>query len=242
MKIGIDIGGSGIKGAVVDIGGGELVTDRIRIDTPEPATPDAMIAVVTEIARQLDRDLPIGVGFPAVIQHGVSLTANNISDQWIGVNVAQRIGDALGRPVKVVNDADVAGLAEVRFGAARGIDGVVIVLTFGTGVGSALIVDGELVPNLELGQLEFDGVIPAERLVSAKARKERGLDWSTWADDVARYLDLIQSVFTPDLMIFGGGAAKFWSELSGKLADDRPLVRAALSNHAGVVGAALVAR
>jgi polyphosphate glucokinase len=242
LKIGIDIGGSGIKGAVVDISDGELVSDRFRIETPEPATPEAVTEVVVEVVSQLDTDIPIGIGFPSVIQHGVSLSANNISKKWIGVNVEDRISEAVGRRVRVVNDADVAGLAEVRFGAARGIDGVVIVLTFGTGVGSALIVDGELVPNLELGQLEFDGVIPGEQLVSAKARKTRGMDWLTWADEVARYLDLVQAVFTPDLMILGGGAAKYWTEFNEKLTEDRPLVRAALSNNAGVVGAALVAR
>lgn len=219
-----------------------MVSDRIRIETPEPATPDAVTEVVVEVVTQLDADMAIGIGFPSVIQHGVSLSANNISKKWIGVNVEDRISEAVGRRVRVVNDADVAGLAEVRFGAAQGIDGVVIVLTFGTGVGSALIVDGELVPNLELGQLEFDGVIPGERVVSAKARKTRGLDWMTWAEDVSRYLDLVQAVFTPDLMILGGGAAKYWTEFNEKLTADRPIVRAALSNNAGVVGAALVAR
>ncbi len=239
-KIGVDIGGSGIKAAVVDIHDGELLTDRIRIETPEPATPDAVTSVVVEIVDLLDSDAHVGVGFPSVIQHGVALSANNIDQAWIGVNVQKNLSDALSRQVKVVNDADAAGLAEVRFGAAKGIDGVVIVLTFGTGVGSALIVDGKLVPNLELGQLEFDGVIPGEKLVSAKARKTRGLEWSEWADDVNRYLDLVESVFTPDLMILGGGAAKYWEEFESTIAPGRSIVPAELSNDAGVVGAALV--
>lgn len=241
LKVGVDIGGSGIKAAVVDVHNGELLTDRIRIETPEPATPESVTSVVVDIVNQLDSDGPVGVGFPAVIQHGVALSANNIDRAWIGVDVQQNLGDALSRQVKVVNDADAAGLAEVRFGAAKGIDGVVIVLTFGTGVGSALIVDGKLVPNLELGQLEFDGVIPGEKLVSAKARKTRGLEWGEWAADVSRYLDLVESVFTPDLMILGGGAAKFWDEFEAEIAPGRSIVPAVLSNNAGVVGAALVA-
>lgn len=241
LKIGVDIGGSGIKAAVVATLEGELASERVRIDTPEPATPAAVATVVGDVVAQLDADYSIGVGFPSVIQNGVALTANNIDSGWIGINVKEKLGNVLGRPVRVVNDADAAGLAEVRFGAAKGVEGVVLVLTFGTGVGSALIVDGELVPNLELGQLEFDGVIPGEKLVSAKARKSRGLDWAEWADDVARYLDQIQAVFTPDLMIVGGGAAKFWDEFDQKLIKGRPIVRAVLSNHAGVVGAALIA-
>ena len=242
IKIGVDIGGSGIKAGLVSVEDGELVSDRLRIETPEPATPDSVTAVVVDLVDQLGSDVAIGVGFPAVIQHGVASSANNIDRKWVGVNVEDRLGDALGKPVTVVNDADAAGVAEVRFGAARGVSGVVIVLTFGTGVGSALIVDGKLVPNLELGQLEFDGVIPGEKLVSAKARKTRGLGWGEWADDVARYLDLVQSVFTPDLMILGGGAAKFWNEFEQKVSAGRKIVPAVLSNDAGVVGAALIAR
>jgi polyphosphate glucokinase len=241
LKIGVDVGGSGIKAAVVDIHEGELVTDRIRVETPEPATPEAVTGVVVDVVRQLGSDASIGVGFPSVIQHGVALTANNIDQSWIGVHVQQNLSAALGRDVRVVNDADAAGVAEVRFGAAKDIGGVVIVLTFGTGVGSALIVDGQLVPNLELGQMEFDGVIPGERMVSAKARKTRGLEWSEWAGHVDRYLAIVESVFTPDLMILGGGAAKFWDEFADRIAGGRSIVPAVLSNDAGVVGAALIA-
>lgn len=242
LRIGIDIGGSGIKGAVVDVDSGTLVSDRLRVDTPEPSHVAAVARVTAAIIEDLESpDLAIGVGFPAVIRSGTATTANNIEPEWIGASVSDAILDALGRPVTVMNDADVAGLAEVRFGAAKGVGGTVIVLTFGTGIGSALIVDGDLVPNVELGQIEYRGVIPAESIVSAKARKTRGLTWDEWGREIADYIGKVSDVINPNLVILGGGAVRKWDLFSAEIPSELNVVRAELSINAGIIGAALIA-
>jgi polyphosphate glucokinase len=241
LKIGIDIGGTGIKGAIVDTDKGVLVSDRIRESTPQLSSPQQVGEVVRSVVAELECDGLIGVGFPSVVVDGLVSTANNIDDSWIGANARDLLEDALDRDVVVLNDADAAAIAEWRFGSAHGRNGKVLVLTFGTGIGSGLIVDGVLVPNMELGQLELEGVRPAEQRFSARAREDRGLAWDEWGTDVGRYLEMVMAIINPDLVVFGGGAAKEWDEFAHQLPKDMPILRAELMNNAGIVGAALVA-
>ncbi len=241
IYLGIDVGGSGIKSALVDVSDGSMLTERERIDTPQPATPDAIVGVIRELVDGFDYDGPVGVGFPSVIRNGVVETANNIDATCIGTRIEEVIFEAVGRPVSVVNDADAAALAEARFGAARDIAGMVLTITFGTGIGSGLLVDGKLVPNLELGQIEFEGHVPAESYFSAKSRRAENLDWDQWGGRANRYLKHVDMVFSPDLMVIGGGLVKHWEEWQHTLDPSLPLVPAAMGNSAGLVGAALVA-
>jgi polyphosphate glucokinase len=241
-RIGVDVGGSGVKAGVVDIEAGKLISDRLRVDTPEPSTPSAVVAAVKELVDQLEAPGPIGVGFPTVIRQGWVYTANNIDRSWIGVNAREMFEDAIGREIRLINDADAAGLAESRFGAAKGVGGVVLILTFGTGIGSALLLDGTLVPNLEAGQLELNGVRPAERKYSAKARRKENLSWDQWGERAREYIILVNEVFNPDLIVIGGGVSKFWDEFASHVSfDDIPTIRAALANNAGIIGAAVTA-
>jgi len=237
---GIDIGGSGIKGAVVDTSTGELVTERRRVETPARSTPAAVSTVVTELVRQAGWTGLVGATFPAVIKHGVALSAANVDKSWIGTDADAVFTQATGLDVIVLNDADAAGLAEVRFGAARGVDGVVILLTFGTGIGSALFVDGRLVPNSELGHLEVDGH-DAEHRAAASAREREDLSWSAWAARVHRYLRRVEGLFSPDLIVVGGGVSKKAEKWVPLLDLRTPVMPALLENDAGIVGAALAA-
>ena len=206
LAFGIDIGGSGMKAAVVDLATGDLVTDRYRIDTPQPATPEAMAEVVVELVRHHDWKGSVGCAFPAVVRNGVVGSAANIDESWLDVDADKIFTDALGVGVHMINDADAAGLAEVRYGVAAGRKGVVMMLTFGTGIGSGLFIDGILVPNTELGHLELDGH-DAEKKAAASARKRDDISWSEWGDRVERYLRHVQAVFSPDLFVIGGGAS-----------------------------------
>ena len=236
---GIDVGGSGIKGAPVDTATGELARERERIPTPQPSTPQA----VAETVAQLLQDAPpgrIGVTLPSVVVDGTALTAANIDLAWVGTDVRALLREATGREALVVNDADAAGLAEVRFGAARGASGTVLVLTFGTGIGSALFRDGLLVPNTELGHLELDGA-DAETRASDAARKREDLSWLAWAERVQRYLAHVDLLLRPDLVVLGGGVSKKAEHWLHLLDVRPPLVPAALKNDAGIVGAALLA-
>lgn len=242
IYLGIDVGGSGIKSALVDVSDGSLVTERARIDTPQPATPEACSSALREMVKTYDYEGPIGVGFPAVIRRGMVETANNIDPSWIGQKVEDLFGTTTGHEVIVINDADAAALAEAQWGAAKGVDGVVLIITFGTGIGSGLLVDGQLVPNLELGQIELDGHAPAEDFFSAKVRKRDDLSWEEWGDRVNRYLTHVNQVFSPDLMVFGGGLTRHWDHFADRFAPALPVVPAALRNNAGLVGAALIAR
>jgi polyphosphate glucokinase len=237
--LGIDIGGSGIKSALVDPVDGSLKTERLRVDTPQPATPDACAAALTAQVAEYDYDGPIGIGFPSVIENGTVLTANNIHDSWIGQQVVEFFGAATGHEVVVLNDADAAALAEAAFGAAAGVGGLVLTITFGTGIGSGLLVDGKLVPNLELGQIELEGHVPAESYFAAKARRRDDLDWDEWGARANRYLRHVDAVFNPDLIVVGGGLTKHWDSYSHVFDDDLPLVPAKMGNNAGIVGAAL---
>lgn len=240
--LGFDIGGSGIKCAPVDVTSGELVAERIRIETPQPSTPRAMADAVRSLEDEFETIGPVGIGFPSVVQqNGRVDTAMNIDASWVGVNGKDLFAEALQRDVVMLNDADAAGLAEFEFGAAVGVVGTVIVLTFGTGIGSALAVDGVIAPNVELGVLELDGHRPAERHFSAKARRREGLEWDEWTSRANRYLSHIHRTLAPDLIVVGGGISKHWDKYSGYFDDHLPLVPATLGNNAGLIGAALAA-
>ncbi len=242
VAFGVDIGGSGIKGAPVDLTTGELSADRVRISTPQPSTPAAVAATVAQVVDRfgLDHHVPVGVTFPAVVQHGVARSAANVDPSWIGTDVAQVVGAATGRTVHVVNDADAAGYAEVVYGAARREHGVVLVVTLGTGIGSALVVDRHLVPNTELGHLEIDG-LDAESHAADSARERENLDWATWAARLQRYFDVVERLFSPDLIVVGGGVSKKHRLFLPLLDLRAPIVPAALRNAAGIVGAARLA-
>ena len=205
--LGIDIGGTGMKAAVVDLDTGALIADRYRIDTPQPATPDAMAMVVRQLIEHFEWTGSVGCGFPAVVRNGVVGSAANIDESWIHVDADALFSRTTGLDVHMINDADAAGVAEMHFGAGRGRDGVVMMLTFGTGIGSGLFIDGTLVPNTELGHLELDGV-DAEHRAAASARDRNGWSWKEWAERVQNYLRHVERLFSPDLFIVGGGASK----------------------------------
>lgn len=247
IGFGIDIGGTGMKAAPVDLATGELIGPRVRFDTPQPATPDAMAPVVAQLVSTFEYDGPIGIALPSVVRSGVVYSAANIDPSWIGVDAVTLFGGLApmtGRRIVVVNDADAAGVAEVRLGAGRDRSGVVLMLTFGTGIGSGLFVDGHLVPNTELGHIEIDGA-DGELHAAASARRREGLTWEQWAARVGRYLDVVIGLFSPDLIIIGGGAAKkstkWFPHLRVDTSRGTEIVVAALTNNAGIVGAALLA-
>lgn len=240
---GIDIGGSGIKGCPVDLDAGAFLAERIRTPTPTPSTPAAVAAVVADIIARFGDDAgtgPVGVTFPAVIQHGVARTAANVDKSWIGTDVDALLREALGRPVRVLNDADAAGYAETRFGAAKGVDGTVFMATLGTGIGTALIVDGVLVPNTELGHLEVDGK-DAETKAADSARERDGLSWPQWAKRLTRYFQEIEKLVWPDLIVVGGGVSKKADKFLPLLELRTPIVPSQLRNDGGIIGAALLA-
>jgi polyphosphate glucokinase len=239
QAFGIDIGGTGIKGAVVDVGSGELATERQRIKTPHPATPEAVARCVAQLVSEAGWHGDIGATFPAVIKHGVAQSAANVDPSWIGTDVDRVFTDAVGGgEVIVLNDADAAGIAEARFGAAKGVNGVVIMLTFGTGIGSALLMDGVLVPNTELGHLELDGH-DAESRAAASVRDEHGMSYKEWAHRVNHYMQHVERLFTPDLFVVGGGVSKNADKWVPLLDLNTPVEPAQLLNNAGIVGAAI---
>ena len=235
---GVDVGGSGIKGAPVDVEKGHLLTDRLRIPTPKPATPDAVFTTIEEILDQSEWDGPLGVCIPAVVVNGVAKTAANIDAAWIGTDAASLLEKRCGRPVTVINDADAAGLAEMRFGAGRGIDGVVLILTLGTGVGSALFVDGTLVPNTELGHIHYKRRV-AERSVAARLVEDEDMELKRWTKRLNGYLGMIHRAFFPSRIILGGGISKEFDVWGEWLDVPCEVVPAQLRNQAGIVGAAL---
>jgi polyphosphate glucokinase len=238
---GVDIGGSGIKGAPVDLDQGELTQERYKVLTPHPATPDAVADGVKEVVDHFGWTGPVGITFPGVVTGGSTIrTAANVDKRWIDTDALALLGERLGGlPVTVLNDADAAGVAEMRFGQGRDRKGTVIMLTFGTGIGSALFVDGALVPNTELGHLELHGH-DAEKRASTKAKEDNDLTWEHWASRVQKYLAHVEMLFSPDLFIIGGGvsrkAHKFLPLIEGIKAE---MVPAALQNNAGIVGAAM---
>jgi polyphosphate glucokinase len=237
---GIDIGGSGIKSAVVDTLTGELLTKRIRIPTPDPSTPGNVAEVVVKSIRQADWTGAVGATFPAVIKDGVARSAANVDRSWKGTDVSAAFSEATGLTVVVLNDADAAGLAEVRFGAAQGVRGVVILLTFGTGIGSALFLDGSLVPNCELGHLELHGH-DAETRAAASVKENQKMSYKQWAKHVQEYMSHVEGLFSPDLFIVGGGVSKDSEKWVPLLDLQTPIRPAQLLNNAGIVGAAMAA-
>jgi polyphosphate glucokinase len=256
LAIGIDFGGSGIKGAVVDTRTGQLIGDRIRIPTPQPSVPREVVAVMDSLVKRLlepwvaegggslaaadAAGLPVGVGIPGVTRGGTVLTAANIDSGWIGFQAEREMGLAMGRTVAIGNDADVAGLAELRFGSGRRQRGTIIVLTIGTGIGSAIFADGRLLPNTEVGHLEMKGK-DAEERVAESARDRLNLGWKEWAGGFDDYLHLLERLFWPDLFILGGGASKRSDNYMQYLTVKTPVVIATLKNNAGIVGGALIA-
>lgn len=238
--LGVDIGGTGIKAAVVDVATGALLTPRQRVLTPQPATPEAISIAVARLVQSFGWHGPVGCGLPAVVKDGIVRTASNIAPEWIGCDGRQRLQEALGRPVALLNDADAAGIAEMRFGAGRGRDGVVLMLTVGTGIGTALFVNGALLPNTELGHIEIRGK-DAERRASEAARKRKGLSFTAWAPLFDEYLNRVIALLWPDLIIVGGGASKAFDEFGPLLSAPVEVVPAHLRNEAGMIGAALYA-
>jgi polyphosphate glucokinase len=241
LPFGIDFGGSGIKGAPVDLTRGDLVGERARIDTPQPATPDAVARVFVELLGCFDdSDGPVGVTVPGVVKHGVVHSAANIDKHWIGEDADKLFTGATGRDVHVVNDADAAGLAEVRYGAAKGRQGLVIVTTLGTGIGSALVYDGVLVPNSELGHLEIDGH-DAETRAASSIKEREDLSWEDWAKRLTTYYRKLEELFSPELFVVGGGVSKKADKFLPLIDIETEIIPATLLNEAGIVGAALYA-
>ncbi|MFD3518025.1 polyphosphate--glucose phosphotransferase [Streptomyces sp. NPDC058657] len=238
---GVDIGGSGIKGAPVDLERGDLAEPRHKVLTPHPATPESVIDGVKEVVDHFGWSGPVGITFPGVVTDGVTRTAANVDKGWVDLDARALLAERLGRPVTVLNDADAAGVAEMTFGAGAGRDGTVFLLTFGTGIGSALFLDGKLVPNTELGHLELHGH-DAEKHASTKAKEDEDLSWEHWAKRVTKYLKHVEMLFSPSLFIIGGGvsrkAEKFLPLIEGVRAE---IVPAQLQNNAGIVGAAMAA-
>lgn len=239
VAAGIDIGGSGVKGALVDLVTGEIASDHVCISTPKPATPDAVADVVRQVVEALGvtAQIPVGVAFPAPIIHGVVPFIANLDPAWAGVNVHELMEKHLGRPITALNDADAAGLAEVAYGAAKGVTGLVIVTTQGTGIGSAMIMDGTLIPNTELGHLEIDG-FDAEKRASAGQKTLQDLSWEEWAERLQRYYSHVEMLFAPDLFVVGGGVSQNHDKFMPLLNLKTPMVPAELFNTAGIVGAA----
>ncbi|GAA2674638.1 MULTISPECIES: polyphosphate--glucose phosphotransferase [Actinosynnema] len=240
---GVDIGGSGIKGGLVDLEMGALDGERLRIATPQPSTPDAVADVVAEIVEKFGWDGPVGITLPCVVKRGVALSAANVDKGWIDTDAQALFARRLGRAadqVVVLNDADAAGVAEMEFGAGKGKDGLVVLLTFGTGIGSAVFLDGELVPNTEFGHLEVDGH-DAEKRAAASVKEDKGLSWAEWTPRVSRYVNVLENLIWPDLVIAGGGVSKKAEKWLPLLEVRTPVVAAALKNDAGIVGAAVAA-
>jgi polyphosphate glucokinase len=244
--IGVDVGGSGIKAAVVDVDGGRFASERLRVPTPTPSTPEKVGDSIVRLVRRLVKanavaeSVPVGLGLPGVVLGGVLKTAANIDPTWVDFPITERLSKALKRPVTIANDADAAGIAEMRFGVGAGRKGVVIMLTLGTGVGSAIFVDGTLVPNAEFGQMEIRGR-PAERRSASVARQRRGLSWKAWANDLDEHLHRIDELVWPELIILGGGVSKNADKFVPRLTVRPPVIPAQLRNDAGIIGAAIIA-
>jgi len=246
IALGIDVGGTGVKAALVDLATGKLASDRVRERTPQPATPEAVAQTVASVVGQIldgekvPDDLPAGCGLPGVVTEGTLRTAANLDKTWVGASVEDLIGGVIGRRVLAINDADAAGLAEMTYGAGEGVRGTVLLLTLGTGIGSALFIDGSLVPNTELGHLEFHGK-DAETRVSGAARTRRGLGWKRWAREFDEYLDRLELYFWPDLIILGGGVSKDIAKYGHLLTTRAPVKAAEHLNASGIIGAAYAA-
>jgi polyphosphate glucokinase len=241
--VGIDIGGTGIKGALVDVSSGELRSERVKYDTPPHATPDDVVAVINQILSDIGPEqdtLPMGVCFPAVVRRGVTTTATNVSETWIDFPAEKYLEEKLGRQIAFLNDADAAGVAEAHYGAAKDVPGLVIVTTLGTGIGGAMLFDGILIPNFEVGHLELDGVV-VETTTSRAAARSADLSFEQWAKLLERFYRHLSRVFSPDLIVVGGGVSKQADQFLPLIDCPTPLVEASLKNNAGIMGAAYLA-
>ena len=241
--VGIDVGGTGIKGAIVDVSTGKLLSDRVKLPTPEGGEPDDIVLTVQEVLKKLgspDKRLPIGLCFPAVVVKGRTLSAANVSKKWIGLEAEKLFEKGLDRDITFVNDADAAGYAESLYGAAEKNKGLVILTTLGTGIGTAIIYKGVLVPNAELGHLQLEGV-DWETKAAYSAKERENLSWEEWAVRLQKYYDVLVALFHPDLFIVGGGVSKHYKEFLPLLRLDTPIVPATLRNNAGILGAAALA-
>ena len=239
--LGIDVGGTGIKAAIVETTTGELLHERIRIGTPRPATPEAIGRTLKELIDEMKWSGPVGIGFPAAIQHGTARSAANIDPSFIGLPIAESFSEQTACPVFVANDADVAGLAEMRFGAGQGNRGVVLIVTIGTGLGTALFTNGQLLPNTELGHVFLNNGFEAERYASEAVRITKGLKWKEWGDRFNHYLTTMENLVWPDLIVVGGGVSRKLHKFQHLITTKAPVVAAGFLNQAGIVGAALFA-
>lgn len=239
--LGIDIGGSGIKGAIVDTEKGEFITDRHRIPTPQPATPEAVTDTVAEIVQHFDYSGVIGCTFPAIMKNGVAHSAANVDKAFIGTDVQRMIQRKTGCPTIVLNDADAAGIAEMRFGEGQGREGETLMLTLGTGIGSALFINGYLVPNTEMGHLFLSNGLEGEDYASDRVRSDEDLSWKKWGKRVNEYLQYVDFIFSPDLIVIGGGVSKKFDKYAEYIDINADVVAAKLRNKAGIIGAAVAA-
>ncbi|QCX00934.1 ROK family protein [Aggregatimonas sangjinii] len=239
--LGIDIGGSGMKGALVDVETGEMVSERFRIPTPESRKPKAMAKVVGEIVKQFDYKGPIGVGFPTVIKKGICKSPGNLHKKWKGTNVKELFVESTGQPVTVVNDADAAGYATINYGIGKGEEGLVVMITIGTGLGSGAFLDGVLIPNFELGQIPYKKYDKIELWAAGSAKDREGLSYKKWGKRFNTFLEYVDLIIAPDLIILGGGASKDFDEYKDCIKIDTPVIPAELRNHAGIIGAAVAA-
>ncbi len=240
--LGIDFGGSGIKGAPVNIKSGKLTKERYRIPTPSPATPEDVVVVVKRIIDYFDWKGPVGIGFPAVVQNGVVKTASNIDNSWIGVDAEKLFSEFTGLPVKVLNDADSAGLAEKEFGVGHKVKGTVLLVTIGTGIGSVVFTGKKLVANSELGHIFLDNGKIGEKYAADSVREREDLDWSEWGERFNKYLQELEKLFWPELIIIGGGVSKKPEKFMHKIDINTPIKMAGLRNEAGIIGAAIAAK
>ena len=240
VVLGLDVGGSSVKAGLVNVAAGHLVGELTGAPTPHPATPAGLMEVIKGLAAQLPSVGPVGLALPSVVKRGIIRTAANIDKSWIGTDGAALAQAALGRPASVINDADAAGIAEIRWGAGRGVRGPVIMLTFGTGIGSALFIDGRLIPNTELGHIELRGR-DAETWASARVKTEENLDWPAWLERVNDYLAYMHGLFWPDLFILGGAVSERFADFAPLLRCDAEVRPAHFAGQAGVIGAALAA-
>lgn len=244
LILGIDVGATGIKGGLVNVKTGKMATERFRFDTPSPATPEAMAATVKKLVDHVGYKGPVGVGFPAIVRRGVAASAANIDKSWVNTDIAKTFGKATGLPFVALNDADAAGIATMNFGTGKKYakDGVVLMVTIGTGLGGALFVDGALMPNLEIGQVYLKNQkTVAEKFISNRIRKDNEMSWSEFGKRFNKFLKHIDSVFNPDLIVLGGGASKSFDEFKKFLKTNAEVQPAILENTAGTVGAAVYA-
>ncbi|WP_036379544.1 polyphosphate--glucose phosphotransferase [Muricauda sp. MAR_2010_75] len=237
--LGIDIGGSGIKGALVNAETGEMLTERYRIPTPKSRKPDEMAQVVAKIVEHFDYKGPVGCGFPSIVKNGVCLSQGNLHPSWVGVNVDELFTEVTGQEFTVLNDADAAGYASMNYGAGKGKDGLVIMITIGTGLGSGAFFNGKLIPNFELGQIPYKKHKKIEKWAAASAKEREGLSYKKWGKRFNKFLTLVELIVSPDLIIIGGGTSKDWEEFSHHIDIETHVIKAELMNHAGIIGAAV---